>query len=161
MSRKSYPSKGFTLIELLVVLGILAILLSITLIAINPARQFQQARDAQRGSDVLAILNVINQYSIDNDGALPGDGLGPLGGDMITTTPQLISTNESNICADLRPKYIAAIPIDPELATDEIPNVSDCSVEYNTGYTVVKNDAGRITVAAPATEIPPTKQITR
>jgi prepilin-type N-terminal cleavage/methylation domain-containing protein len=32
--------KGFTLIELLVVIGIVGILLSITLVAINPARQF-------------------------------------------------------------------------------------------------------------------------
>lgn len=35
-------NKGFTLIELLVVIGILATLLAITLIAINPARQFAQ-----------------------------------------------------------------------------------------------------------------------
>src|SRR5438105_4042615 len=63
--------KGFTLIELLVVIGILAVLLSIVLIAINPARQFAQANDTQRRSDVNAILNGIHEYMADNNGNLP------------------------------------------------------------------------------------------
>ena len=63
--------KGFTLIELLVVIGILAVLLAITLIAINPARQFAQANNTKRRSDVNAILNAVNQYMADNKGSLP------------------------------------------------------------------------------------------
>ena len=46
--------KGFTLIELLVVIGILAVLLTIVLIAINPGRQFAQANNTKRRSDVNA-----------------------------------------------------------------------------------------------------------
>ena len=59
---KFSTQKGFTLIELLVVIGILAILLAITLIAINPARQFGQANDTKRRSDATQILNAVGQY---------------------------------------------------------------------------------------------------
>ena len=48
---------GFTLIEILVVLGILAIILAIVLVAINPGRQFSQANNTQRRNDVNAVLD--------------------------------------------------------------------------------------------------------
>ena len=68
---KSNKQKGFTLIEILVVIGIIAVLAAIVIIAINPARQFAQARDAKRTSDVSAISNAIGQYISDNKGAFP------------------------------------------------------------------------------------------
>src|SRR3954470_20084976 len=74
MTAQTFKSqKGFTLIELLVVIGILAVLLSITLIAINPARQFAQANNTKRSSDVNAILNAIGQYQAENHGTLPAN----------------------------------------------------------------------------------------
>src|ERR1039458_1416455 len=63
--------RGFTLIELLVVIGILAILLAITLIAINPARQFGQANNTKRRSAATQILNSIGAYAADHTGQLP------------------------------------------------------------------------------------------
>lgn len=135
--------RGFTLIELLVVIGILAVLLAITLIAINPARQFSQANDTKRASDVNAILNAIDQYAADNKGALPAG---------ITTTAQNISNTAADICAALVTKYLAALPVDP--LTNSGTPVTDCSAAYDANYTVVKSSSdNRITVAAPATEI--------
>ena len=64
-------SSGFTLIELLVVIGVLAILLAITLIAINPNKHFQDARNTQRKSDVAAMLDAIYEYESANSGVAP------------------------------------------------------------------------------------------
>lgn len=117
--------KGFTLIELLVVIGILAILLAITLVAINPARQFSQANDTQRQSDVNAILNAINSYAADNKGHSPAG---------ITTSALTIKSaaGGADLCAALTPKYIASMPYDPTAGS-----YTSCTT-YDTSYTVIK-----------------------
>ena len=51
--------KGFTLIELLVVIGILMILVSITVIAINPFEQIRQSKDTKRIAEINAIGQAI------------------------------------------------------------------------------------------------------
>lgn len=133
--------KGFTLIELLVVIGILAILLAITLIAINPQRQFQQANDTKRSSDVNTILNAVGQYAADHKGSLPAG---------ITTTPTEISSAGANLCNELVPRYIAALPVDPTVGTGE--PITTCPVApatYATGYTISSSATdNRVTVSA-------------
>lgn len=144
--------KGFTLIELLVVIGILAILLAITLIAINPARQFGQANNTRRRSDVLQILNAIHQYVAENKGQLP-PALKALAADTLTP----VSNAGLNICADLMPNYIPALPTEPSLATAAI---TDCTT-YTTGYSITKDAQNRITVSSPVTDNGETITVTR
>ncbi|MDO8464445.1 MAG: type II secretion system protein, partial [Gallionella sp.] len=54
--------KGFTLIELLIVIAILAILATVTLLVLNPAQMFAQARDSQRISDLNTIKSAVALY---------------------------------------------------------------------------------------------------
>lgn len=147
--------KGFTLIELLVVIGILAILLAITLIAINPARQFGQANNTRRRSDILQILNAIHQYNAER-ALLPGSVIA-----MPATTDVDFASGGSleALCTDLLATYIPALPVDPAQNTS---NITDCATAgWDTGYTVYKDAAGRITVKAPSADLSATIEVTR
>lgn len=55
-------SKGFTLIELIITISILAILVTVLVIAINPAEQLARSRDAKRVADLDALKSAVNLY---------------------------------------------------------------------------------------------------
>ncbi|MCX6764485.1 MAG: type II secretion system protein [Candidatus Nealsonbacteria bacterium] len=61
--------KAFTLIELLIVVGIVVLLSTVAVIAINPAKQFKKAHDVQRRMNIRTIWNATNQYATDHKGA--------------------------------------------------------------------------------------------
>ena len=54
--------KGFTLIELIITISILAILIAIVVVALNPAEQLQRSRDTKRVADLDAIKTALNLY---------------------------------------------------------------------------------------------------
>jgi len=141
---KVTKNKGFTLIEILVVIGIIAILAAIVIVAINPARQFAQARNTQRESDISTILNAIGQKSVDCKGVFDASlATCPTSPACPTvTTVKNISSGGAGTTYDLVclvPTYIAsAMPFDP-----------DGGSLTDTLYTIEAVANGRYKVCAP------------
>ncbi|MBI5732767.1 type II secretion system protein [Candidatus Jorgensenbacteria bacterium] len=54
--------RGFTLIELIVTIAIVAILVTVLVVAINPAEQLSRSRDSKRISDLDALKTALNLY---------------------------------------------------------------------------------------------------
>ncbi len=133
--------KGFTLIEILLVMGIIAILAAVVIVAINPARQFAQARNSQRTSNVFTLLNAVSQNMTDNQGVFTCAA-----GTIPTTATVIKSGGGFDIAPCIVPTYIAALPFDPSATGAHFASLTD----YSTAYTIVQDSAtGRITIAAP------------
>jgi len=146
--------KGFTLIELLIVMAIIAVLAATIFVAVDPVRRFAEARNARRWSEVVAILNAVLNYTVDNDGILPDDDSGnpiPLNppailGTSATGCNTCLAVTTSAACLDLSSAlvdaYIVEIPKDPKNGTD-----------FKTGYYIKRSASNRITVGACEAEL--------
>jgi type II secretory pathway pseudopilin PulG len=93
-------------LELLIVIGIIAILAAAVIIALNPAKHFEQARNSQRWSDISSLSSAVYSYVVSSGGFWP-----PCVADTTPTT-----TVDAYVCRDdLVPDYISAIPFDPQV----------------------------------------------
>jgi prepilin-type N-terminal cleavage/methylation domain-containing protein len=155
---------GFTLIEILVVIGMIAILATIVIIAINPARQFAQGRNSQRVSNVNTILNAIGQRIADNKGVFAGSFDNGNGTStcisLATSTPyDIASTGSGTIdLSCLTPTYIpSGLPFDPSASGADW----NSATSYDTKYQVSLDSNGRYTVSAPSAELGQSIAVTR
>lgn len=143
MKGKKY--EGFSLIEILVVVALIIILATITIIAINPAKNFRDTRNAQRSADVMQILNAVTQFTSEEGNTVSmlgtfencDDGASPIVVGDPAATPFVPSTIEG----ELVDEFLVAIPRDPQA-----PSATD------TGYTICVTGGGRVQVNAPLAE---------
>ena len=156
----SQSEQGFTLLEILLVVAAIAILAGIVIVALNPSKQLGDTRNAERQSDVNALLNAITQYALDNGGNLPS------GIDSIVGSAQVLGTASSGCdstcgatttvasCVDIRSDlvsdYVVGIPSDPSSGS-----------AANTDYYVNTDSGGRVVVGACDMERSQTFEISR
>ncbi|HNW96694.1 MAG TPA: type II secretion system protein [Candidatus Paceibacterota bacterium] len=134
--------KGFTLIELLIVIAILALLMSIIVVTLNPAELLRKSRDTKRVSDLNALRTSLNLYVTDKSApdldiygtcgsntwlSLTGNGVSgctALASSYCTTTPRLttgagwIPVNFGSISSG---SPLSTLPVDPTNATSTTP----------------------------------------
>ena len=150
-------NKGFTLIEILVVIGIIGILATVVLVAVNPNRQFKQARDSQRVANVNTILNALGQNMADHEGNLVCAGTKiELAADTVFNLNSNGDTNDFNIADCLIPDYISKLPYDPKNEDGHFIDNDD----FDTGYTLTRDGNNRFVVAATG-EIQPVISVVR
>ncbi len=133
--------KGFTLIEILIVIGLIAVLAGVLIVALNPARQFAQARNAQRWNNMDTIISSIIANTTDNKGTFT------CAAGAIPTTVTKMATGAGNydIGPCLVPTFAASLPVDPSATGAHWASVTD----YDSGYNVVRDaTSGRVTVSA-------------
>lgn len=136
--RRMKKTRGFTLIEILVVIGIIAILAAVVIIAINPARQFAQARNSQRQANIESILNAIGQNMADNKGVFTCTGQTIGSGTASSTIGTAAPAPAVDLSTCLTPYLPTGIPMDPTNGS-----------AINTQYQVSVDASGRYLVCAP------------
>lgn len=60
--------KGFTILQLLLSVALLAIIMAIVYVAINPGKHFIDTRNEQRANDLKSLRNGLQQYTVNNGG---------------------------------------------------------------------------------------------
>jgi prepilin-type N-terminal cleavage/methylation domain-containing protein len=141
--------KGFTLIELLLTVTVVALLAVTVLVSLNPATRIRDAKNARRTTDVDTILAAIHTSIVDTSGTYPTGlsagmnetqiGSGTTGGVIATGGCAVTPTGCVNLATPLA-SYLASMPIDP--------SGGSTYTAAKTGYSVVVNSSGIITIKA-------------
>lgn len=147
---------GFTLIELLIVLALIAILMTLVFVSLNPIARFQDTRNAKRWADINAIISAIRTDQIDHDGVFDL-GIQQMQAELYYQIGTGENCNETCLnptvtlnvgCVDLdsmtEKGYLPIFPYDP--------NAEGASDEH-TKYYIMKDTRNSLTVGACSEEL--------
>jgi len=124
--------KSFTVRDLVTSQIILALIIGLVFMFINPSKKLEDVKNKTKLKDIETLQTAINKYASDRKGNLPPNFIS-------TEAPFEIKKNDGgigDICSYLFPRYLPELPVNPDLT---LPPVRDCSKDYATGYFIFKN----------------------
>ncbi len=137
---------AFTLAEKLVVIGIIGVLASLVMEALQPQKNINSAHDATRKHDLRVLIDALYQYQIDQ-GTWP-----------VVDTLETLDTNVRDVCSLTEPPYffctmevpqrLALSPLIPDYLA-ELPHDPENQEQYETGYRLWLDADGRVHADAP------------
>ena len=152
--------KGFTLIEVIITISLIVILTGIFFFFANPAGQLASSRNSERKLQLQAIMNAIRQDIADQS----NEQFSCSSGALPTSTARMTSrmgTGTYNIAPCIvfqNGQYgLFTMPFDPSASSSYFNSTTD----YDSGYSIVANGSGSITLSAPNAELRQTITITR
>lgn len=114
---KQFKMQGFTVVELLVVIVVMGVLASIGTVAYNGVQA--KARDADRRADMLDIKDALELYYADNRTYPTSTGSTKINASWVTSS----DASWANLASQLVPKYLPALPQDPQGSTATNPAI--------------------------------------
>lgn len=120
----------------------------LSFIFVHPREYAPLNRNADRWLGIAHLMQAINRYEADNHHLPAG----------LTDNPQFIGNSDGELdwCADLVPKYMNDVPLDPthgyQVSVDTCLPAEDAPSAYSTGFSIKKDKNGTVTVAAPYAE---------
>lgn len=112
-------SLGYTLVELLIVVGVLGILVTGSLLLINPSQYLKKTSDADRKSDLKLLQSALELYRT-NEGTYPPDNLSGAANSLSQCSGSLVGLEGDSCPLDMTTAnmYVQSVPTDPKLNTN-------------------------------------------
>ena len=154
----AHSKRGFTLLEILIVMALIAILIGIVIAALNPARQFGNARNSTRYAHLSTIMSAISANMAENNGTFTCvTGALPASATNMADDDGSALTTEYDIAPCLVTDFLSSMPYDPSDTDGHWTDTTD----YDAGYSILQAADGRVTISAPSAELSISISLTR
>jgi prepilin-type N-terminal cleavage/methylation domain-containing protein len=139
---------GFTIIEIVVAVALFGMLTLAFMYFMDPLSLLVKARNTRRQFHLQTLMNAIRENIADGRSGT----VNCAAGDIPTSSKKMASGGASgtyDIAPCLVPVFVQALPFDPTAPGAHFTGVGD----YDTGYFVIINGSGTVTLSAPSGEL--------